>query len=77
MVCDEFGEDVLISDKLYRMGQDEYFADYATDRLSHFQPDICGLSALCAATLYSSSVTHADSVQVGIVIIRSKLSTSL
>jgi hypothetical protein len=59
------------------MGQDVYHANYATDRLSHFQSDICGLSALYAATLCLSSVTYADSLQVGIAITRSELSASL
>jgi hypothetical protein len=48
MVCDKLREDVLISHKLSRMGQNVYYANYATDRRSRFQSDICGRSALCA-----------------------------
>jgi hypothetical protein len=77
MVCDKLREDILISNKLYRVGQDVYYSNCETDHLSYFQSDICGLSALYAATLCFSSVTYADSLQVGIVIIRSNLSASL
>ena len=52
MVCDKLRQRVLISHKLYRMGQDIYYANYATDRLSRFRSDIRGLSALCVATLF-------------------------
>jgi len=77
MVCDKLREDVLISHRLHRVGEEVYYANYATDHLSHFQSDICGHSALCAATLCFSSVTYADSLQVVIVIIRSDLLASL
>jgi hypothetical protein len=77
MVCDKLGRRRIIFRNPYRMGQDVYHANYATDRLSHFQSDICGLSTLYAATLCLSSVTYADSLQVGIAITRSELSASL
>jgi hypothetical protein len=76
VVCDTSREGVLIPHELSRMGQDVYRANYATNRLSHFRSDICGHSALCAATLCFLPL-YADSLQVGIVIIRSELSASL